>query len=180
MGENEKTPSARAFPWREFLTFLGLVLTAYLGYLGIRSGIEIPIQATQTVEAKLALTVDTKMIQPLNILIQETPTYAETPTATPTVFACQKAPNVRVKVGDMAKVIQATTRLRSKPEVNDNNIIFLLAERDELEIVDGPICSPRPGRSDFYVFWKVIVPSRSLEGWVAEGDSNYYYIESHQ
>ena len=52
MGHNE-TPARNAFPWKEFLGFLGVVLAAYIGYLGVHSQIVIPIQATQTAEARL-------------------------------------------------------------------------------------------------------------------------------
>ncbi len=52
MGQNERATS-NAFPWKEILGFLGVALAAYIGYLGLRSQIEIPIQATQTAEAKL-------------------------------------------------------------------------------------------------------------------------------
>lgn len=55
MGQNDKTSSVSTFPWKEFLAFLGVILAAYIGYLGIRSQIEIPIKATQTAEAKLTL-----------------------------------------------------------------------------------------------------------------------------
>jgi hypothetical protein len=120
--------------------------------------------------------VGAKTTQPSNKPSQEVPT----PIITSTVFNCPKAPNIQVKVGDKAIVMRATTRLRSKPQVSDDNIIFLLAEGDELEIIDGPICSPRPDRKDYYVFWKVTVPSRSLEGWVAEGDSDNYYVKPYQ
>jgi hypothetical protein len=115
--------------------------------------------------------------------LQESDLYSESTEAPsiiiPTSFTCPKAPTSRLKVGSKAIVIEATTRLRSESEVSDN-IIFLLAERDILEITDGPICSPRPDRSDYFVFWKVVVPSRSLEGWVAEGDSDFYFIQPYQ
>ena len=117
--------------------------------------------------------------EPLSPL-QDSDSYSESTEApslaVSTSFSCPKAPDSRLKVGSNAIVIEATTRLRSDPEVSEN-IIFLLAERDLLEIIEGPICSPRPGRSDYFVFWKVVVPSRSLEGWVAEGDSDFYFIQ---
>jgi hypothetical protein len=47
-------PSSTSLPWKELLAFLGMIIVAYLGYLGIRTQIETPIQATQTAEAKLA------------------------------------------------------------------------------------------------------------------------------
>jgi len=53
MGQNDKSTS-NTFPWKEILGVLGVVLAAYIGYLGIRSQIEIPIQATQTAQANNA------------------------------------------------------------------------------------------------------------------------------
>jgi hypothetical protein len=55
MSQNEK-PSANAFPWKEILGLLGMVLVAYIGYITSLSQIKIPIHATQTAEAKLAFT----------------------------------------------------------------------------------------------------------------------------
>lgn len=51
MGQHTNTPSS-SFPWKELLTLLGVVITAYIGYLGIRSQTELPIQATITAEAR--------------------------------------------------------------------------------------------------------------------------------
>lgn len=51
MGQRDKSSPTNMFPWKEILAFLGVVFTAYIGYLGIRSQNEIPIQATQTAEA---------------------------------------------------------------------------------------------------------------------------------
>ncbi len=53
MSQRSKASSKSEFPWKEILSFLGVVLVAYFGYLGIRSQNEIPIQATQTAEARL-------------------------------------------------------------------------------------------------------------------------------
>lgn len=52
MSQKDNAASNRSFPWKEVLTFLGVVIAAYLSYLGVRSTIEIPIQATQTAEAR--------------------------------------------------------------------------------------------------------------------------------
>ena len=51
MSQNKK-PTTNAFPWKEILGFFGVVIAAYIGYLGIRSQTEIPIHATQTAESK--------------------------------------------------------------------------------------------------------------------------------
>ena len=53
MKQRNKTSSTSTFPWKEVLAFTGVLLAAYFGYLGIRSQIEIPIQATQTAEARI-------------------------------------------------------------------------------------------------------------------------------
>ncbi len=97
----------------------------------------------------------------------------------PTVFTCPLAPNSRVDVGDTARIAFTTgqtTRLRSAPEAGDN-VITMLAEGTEFKIIGGPVCYPRPGRNDAYVYWKVSITSNSQEGWLAEGDSDSYYIE---
>ena len=99
---------------------------------------------------------------------------------TPIPFSCTNAPSPRVQVGQTARITfvdGSTTRVRSSPDVLPDNIIANLAEGTELEVVGGPVCSPRPNRSDSYVYWEVFVPSRNLTGWVAEGDFNDYYLE---
>lgn len=102
------------------------------------------------------------------------------PTATPQpVFSCPNAPRTRLKVGDSARITftdGSTTRLRSAPEAG-NNGVDNLPEGTEFEIIGGPVCYPRPERNDAYVYWEVSVPSRNVEGWIAEGDLNSYYIE---
>lgn len=109
----------------------------------------------------------------------ETMTVLPTPTPQP-VFSCANAPRTRLQVGDTARITftdGSTTRLRSAPEAGDNGV-GSLAEGTEFEIVGGPVCYPRPGRNDAYVYWEIVVPSKNnLTGWVAEGDFNGYYIE---
>lgn len=102
-----------------------------------------------------------------------------TPTMEPQ-FSCPKAPRVRVRVGDAARITftdGTPTFLRSKPGAGDN-VIDKLPEGTEFEIIGGPVCYPRPGRNDAYVFWEILVATRNnIKGWVAEGDLNNYYIE---
>ncbi len=98
---------------------------------------------------------------------------------TPDNFACSDAPRTRLAVGDTARITftdGTSTLLRSKPE-SGGNVIDKLPEGTEFEIIGGPICYPRPGRNDAYVYWEISVPSRNIKGWVAEGDSQNYYIE---
>lgn len=102
-----------------------------------------------------------------------------TPTAEPQ-FSCPNAPRIRMRVGDAARITftdGASTLLRSKPEAGDN-VVDKLPEGTEFEIIGGPVCYPRPGRNDSYVYWEILVASRNNRtGWVAEGDLNGYYIE---
>jgi len=74
MGQSEKSSSKSAIPWKEILSFTGMLLAAYIGYLGIRSQIEIPIRATQTAEAKLTSVAQTAV----------QPTSTDFPVPTPT------------------------------------------------------------------------------------------------
>lgn len=67
MSQSDKTSSTGGFPWKEILVFLGVLITAYFGYLGIRSQIEIPIHATQTAEARLTEIANISTISPLDI-----------------------------------------------------------------------------------------------------------------
>ena len=81
MGHSEKPSSTHSMPWKELLSFIGVVLVAYLGYLGIRSQTEIPIQATQTAEAKLTLAA--QVPNSLIITASSTSPQISLPTGTP-------------------------------------------------------------------------------------------------
>lgn len=106
------------------------------------------------------------------------PNATPEPTSTP-AFSCPLAPKPRVKVGDNARITFTNgqkTRLRSAPEAGDN-MVAMLAEGTEFEIIDGPVCYLRSGTNQAYVYWKIFVASNSQEGWLAEGDSDSYYVE---
>lgn len=64
MSQSDKISSTGGFPWKEILILLGVLITAYFGYLGIRSQIEIPIHATQTAEARLTTLSNLPSITP--------------------------------------------------------------------------------------------------------------------
>ncbi len=99
---------------------------------------------------------------------------------TPIPFSCPNAPASRLQVGQTARVTvtgSGGTRLRSSPDVLPDNILASLVEGQEFEIIGGPVCSERPGRTDAYVYWEISLPERNLTGWVAEGDFEAYYIE---
>jgi hypothetical protein len=66
--------------------------------------------------------------------------------------------------------------LRSIPEAGEN-VVAMLAEGTEFKIIDGPRCYLRPGTNQAYVYWKIFVTSTSQAGWLAEGDTDSYFIE---
>ena len=82
MSQNEKPPT-NTFPWATVLTLLGVVLaasiTAYVNHLNTRSQIEIPIQYTQTAEAKLPT---------LPVQVSLSSTDAREPAVFPNQFSC--------------------------------------------------------------------------------------------
>jgi hypothetical protein len=128
---------------------------------------------------------ETSIVESLADWIEPIPVSFESMTSLPTpiaepLFACPSAPTTRLHVGDTARISftdGTSTLLRSKPEAGDN-VIDKLPEGIEFEIIGGPICYSRPGRSDAYVYWEVQVPSRNNRtGWAAEGDFDAYYIE---
>jgi WD40 repeat protein len=119
---------------------------------------------------------DISSLSSVNTTVQ--PNATPTPSST-SAFSCPLAPNPRVKVGDLARITFTTgqkTRLRSVPEAGEN-VVAMLAEGTEFKIIDGPVCYLRPGTNQAYVYWKIFVTLNSKEGWLAEGDSDSYFIE---
>ncbi|MCB0165201.1 MAG: hypothetical protein KDI79_13300 [Anaerolineae bacterium] len=70
---------------------IGIGITAYFGYLGIQAQIELPIQATQTAEAKAILLALSVTPTPQSTEMA-TPTTGPAPTDTPTVTPTRQAP----------------------------------------------------------------------------------------
>ena len=83
MSQHEKPTNAS--PWPAVLGFFGVVLAAYIGFIGVRLQIQIPIETTQTAEARL-LTLTAQV----NLSSTHTPqpTITPVPTITPTQFIC--------------------------------------------------------------------------------------------
>lgn len=105
-----------------------------------------------------------------------TPTKALTVTVTP--ISCPGTPISRLQVGDPARVTFTNgqpLRVRSSPEVKDNNVITFLAEGKTFKIIDGPVCAAVPKTSDAFLFWKIQYGAAT--GWAAEGDKTNYFIE---
>jgi len=124
--------------------------------------------------------VNTRISSPSSYITSATITpRPAVPTLTPS-YVCPDAPEPRVKVDDSIRVTftdGTPLRVRSSPEVLNDNIVELIPEGTRMKVLDGPKCEPRPGRSDSFVFWKVRITSSGLQGWVAEGDLYNYYIE---
>jgi len=53
MSQSDKASSTGGFPWKELIVLLGVLISAFIGYLGILYQTKIPIHATQTAEARL-------------------------------------------------------------------------------------------------------------------------------
>jgi len=85
MSDN-KNSASNSFPWTAFFGFLGVVITAYIGYLGIRAPIIIPIQTTQTAVAEAKQTAAAQLfgLTPSDNSIDVTPTSEISTTLQPT------------------------------------------------------------------------------------------------
>ena len=100
MSRGHKSSRTSTIPWKELLAFLGVMLTAYITYLGMLSQTEIPIQATQTAEARLTnqaviVPTDTSIVgltsQPTSIIIM---VATQSVTLTPIIFPITRTPTV--------------------------------------------------------------------------------------
>jgi hypothetical protein len=108
------------------------------------------------------------------VFIEETPM----PTSTPQpLFVCPNAPNKLGFIGAGGFTTQ-TVRLRSSPEYLDNNTLVKLSPDTYFTILDGPVCGEYPGGE--FVYWHVEIQNNdgsAMQGWIAEGDLENYYIE---
>ncbi len=100
------------------------------------------------------------------------------PTSTPQpLFVCTDAPNKIGYIGAAGYTIKEV-RFRSSPEYLDTNVIQKLPEGTYFSIIGGPVCGEYPDGK--YIYWEVEVQQNDgtiLQGWLAEGDKENYYIE---
>jgi hypothetical protein len=112
-----------------------------------------------------------------------TPTPTKTFTITPTQpFSCPQAPPSGIEIDDSARVTFTDgrpLRVRSSPEVREDNIIARLPEGTLIKIFEGPICAENPEMESDFIFWYIKVKASGLRGWVAEGELKMYYIEKY-
>lgn len=91
-------------------------------------------------------------------------------------FECPDTPPARLRVGDEVAIITDGLWLRSEPRV-DNSTKVLQFRRNppyRVRVIGGPVC-------ETYVYWQVEVGafgegSETLQGWLAEGDPQEYYL----
>ena len=112
-----------------------------------------------------------------------TPTAIKSPTPTDSelVFSCPEAPAPQVQVGDTARVTftdGVPLRIRTTPEVADDNVLTQITEGAIFLVIGGPVCAPIPDTESAYIFWEIELEPGGLTGWVAEGDETTYYIET--
>jgi len=138
------------------------------------------VEPTATPTPEISLTaVPTATLQPM---VTSTATLSSPPTVTTTPeFSCPRAPLLRLQIDDLARVTYTdgrALRIRSSPEVLPDNVIRQLPEgTDQIKIIGGPVCTPRPDREDAFIFWKIRLQTTELVGWAAEGDFENYYLE---
>ncbi len=84
--------------------------------------------------------------------------------------SCAGAPPSRLRVGDTAIVITEPDSLRARPLPAEGDPVELLYRDYVIPIVGGPECI------DSLVWWQVRLRDESL-AWVAEGDTEEYYID---
>lgn len=104
------------------------------------------------------------------VIGEETETYGEDLIS----FSCPGAPRTRLSEGMNARVTFTDGRplnVRSGPGFS-NEVITQLPEGEEFWIVSRPECA------DEVVWWKISL--EGVEGWVAEGEGDDYYIEPWQ
>lgn len=82
--------------------------------------------------------------------------------------------STRIKIGDRARVTitdGTPTRIRTEPRISQSTYITSIKEGTKLEIIRGPECNNN------YIWWYVKTAD-GYEGWMAEGTSSNWFIES--
>ena len=116
--------------------------------------------------------------------LADTPTASASNTAIPTrtpfepvrleaspTFACPNAPRTRLIVGERGRVLDDDDRplnVRDAPGT-DNEILTRLEILTIFDVLDGSEC-----REQYAWFY---IRSGDVEGWIAEGDNDVYYVE---
>ena len=116
-----------------------------------------------------------------------------TVTATPLIFAateqplptfdsiCPGASAPHVAVGQQVTVVADDTdrlKLRSEARISPETVMMELDQFSQLKILEGFVCVHSDETQTSYWFWKVRVIPTGEVGWVSEGDSSHYFIET--
>jgi len=94
---------------------------------------------------------------------------------------CPGAPAFHVAIGQQVIVVVDDTdklKLREIPEISPDTEVKGLDKFTQLKILEGPVCVSSTDPEVSYWFWKVEVLPNGEIGWVAEGDSLNYFIET--
>ena len=104
---------------------------------------------------------------PTQVPLQETVLMNPRP-----ISQCPDAPDIRLIIQGRGRVTDNndTLNLRSGPDVSFD-ILTALNPLDEFTVIDGPTCAG--GFSWFRIRFNTTI------GWIAEGDSEDYYVEPH-
>lgn len=112
-----------------------------------------------------------------------TSTKRQNATRTATVFnsICTGAPQVILTNNSIVQVntFGEKLRVRSSPDFSDNEITRLI-HGTKLIILEGPVCVEDEKTGKNYWFWKIQVDETGTIGWVAEGDTDSYYLKEIQ
>ncbi len=104
------------------------------------------------------------------------PIIAAQPTATPQILIfvpqCNASPATRLSVGDQAHT-DTTGTLAMRVNISDPTPTYQVPDNVSVLVLDGPQCSANGQR-----MWRVRanVNNQTVEGWVAEGWQNTYYL----
>jgi hypothetical protein len=93
---------------------------------------------------------------------------------------CPGAPIPHVATGQEVTVVADDTnklKLRSEPKISPETMVRDLDKLTQLKILDRFACAYSAETDTSYWFWNVEVIATGEIGWVAEGDSQYYFIE---
>lgn len=105
----------------------------------------------------------------------------EQPESTTAPVDCSGAPAIHVAIGQEVTVVSDNTdklKLREIPEISPDTEVTGLDQFTQLKILEGPVCATSADPGVSYWFWKVEVQPTGEIGWVAEGNSLNYFIET--
>jgi hypothetical protein len=131
--------------------------------------------ATDTAEPRLTATPEPTLTPTATIVAIILPGLAGTPFAFPSAIGsssvCESAPPTYLILHERGQVTNEDPQplnIRSEAGLA-GRILAVLHSLDIFLVIDGPRCA------DDYTWFKV--RSRSVEGWIAEGEPGLYYVE---